>query len=112
MRIAVPVDDGRLSAHFGHCREFALIDVDPVDKVILGKETVSAPPHQPGLLPSWLAERRVSLVIAGGMGQRAKGLFAQNGIEVVTGAAADIPERLVHNYLAGTLEVGPNACDH
>ncbi len=112
MRIAIPIDNGCLSPHFGHCREFALVDVDPATGTITGKETIGAPPHQPGLLPRWLAERGVTLVIAGGMGHRAKELFALNRIEVVTGAPAEPPEKLVLDYLAGSLETGPNVCDH
>jgi predicted Fe-Mo cluster-binding NifX family protein len=112
MRIAIPVDNGCLSAHFGHCSEFAIVEVDPEAGAITGRETLSAPPHQPGLLPKWLAERGVNLVIAGGMGQRAKELFALNRIEVVTGAPAEPPEKLVLDYLSGSLETGPNLCDH
>jgi len=46
------------------------------------------------------------------MGQRAQGLFAEQGIRVVTGAPAETPERVVGDYLAGTLQVGENVCDH
>jgi len=46
------------------------------------------------------------------MGQRAQGLFAEQGISVVIGAPAETPERLVADYLAGTLEAGENICDH
>jgi predicted Fe-Mo cluster-binding NifX family protein len=46
------------------------------------------------------------------MGQRAQGLFAEQGIQVVVGAPAEIPERLVADYLAGTLAAGENVCDH
>jgi len=51
MRFAVPVTDGRLATHFGHCEHFAFIDVDEATKGILSKELVSSPGHQPGLLP-------------------------------------------------------------
>ena len=112
MRIAIPVADGKLSMHFGHCEQFALVDVDPKAKTILKREDIEAPPHEPGLLPSWLAERGATTIIAGGMGQRAQGLFAEQGIEVVIGAPAESPERLVADYLAGTLEAGENICDH
>jgi ATP-binding protein involved in chromosome partitioning len=112
MRIAVPVADGKLSMHFGHCERFALVDVDPVAKTILKREDVEAPKHEPGLLPPWLAERGARVIIAGGMGQRAQGLFAEQGISVVIGAPAETPERLVADYLAGTLEAGENICDH
>ena len=43
------------------------------------------------------------MIIAGGMGQRAHGLFAEQGVEVVVGASAETPEQLVADYLAGTL---------
>lgn len=111
-RIAVPVADGRLSAHFGHCERFALVDVDPSSGKILGREDVEAPPHEPGLLPTWLAERGATTIIAGGMGSRAQGLFAERGIRVVIGAPSETPERLVADYVAGTLQTGENVCDH
>lgn len=112
MRVAIPLADGRLAAHFGHCERFALIDVDPKENRIVGRQDVEAPPHQPGLLPPWLAERGATLIIAGGMGQRAVSLFTAQGIKVVVGAPVETPESLVREFLAGTLKVGENVCDH
>jgi ATP-binding protein involved in chromosome partitioning len=54
----------------------------------------------------------VNLIIAGGMGQRALGLFTEKGIRVITGAPTLEPEALVQHYLAGSLTTGPNVCDH
>ena len=71
-----------------------------------------APEHQPGLLPRWLAERGANVIIAGGMGARALGLFAEQRIEVAVGAPREEPEKLVQAYLAGTLVAGENICDH
>ena len=112
MKFAVPLAEGKLAMHFGHCASFALVDTDPTGKTILKREDVEAPPHQPGLLPPWLAERGVNRIIAGGMGRRAQELFAGHGIDVTVGAAVETPEKLVSDYLAGTLQVGGNACDH
>jgi ATP-binding protein involved in chromosome partitioning len=112
MRIAIPIANGRLSTHFGHCEHFAIVDVDQAEKKIIKREDIQAPPHQPGLLPRWLAERGAKVIIAGGMGRRAQGLFEEHGISVVVGAPAEDPERLVADYLAGTLEPGENICDH
>ncbi len=112
MKIAIPLANGQLSMHFGHCERFALVDVDLAGKKIVKREEVDAPPHEPGLLPRWLAERGASVIIAGGMGQRAQGLFAERGIQVIVGAPAETPERLVAGYLAGTLQTGKNVCDH
>ncbi len=112
MRIAIPVAEGKLAVHFGHCEQFALIDVDEESGDIQGTELVQAPEHEPGLLPRWLAQKGVGLVIAGGMGRRAMGLFAESGIRVAVGAPAEAPEELAKQFLAGSLVTGDNVCDH
>ncbi len=112
MRIAIPLADGKLSMHFGHCERFALIDVDLTRKKILKREDIEAPPHQPGLLPPWLAERGANMIIAAGMGQRAMALFAEQGIQVSVGTHCDTPDRLVSAFIAGELKTGENVCDH
>ena len=112
MRYAVPVSSGGLSAHFGHCEHFALIDVDEGRKEILRKELVPSPGHQPGLLPQWLAEQGVSVVIAGGMGSRAQDIFRQNHIQVIIGTLESDPVKAAQNYLNGMLATGDNICDH
>ena len=112
MRIAIPVAEGRLAMHFGHCAQFVLIDADPEQKTILKQEVIDAPDHVPGLLPRWLGERGATVIIAGGMGSRAQGLFAEQGIKVVVGAPAESPEWLVKEFLNGTMVSGDNVCDH
>jgi ATP-binding protein involved in chromosome partitioning len=112
MRIAIPLTDGKLSAHFGHCEHFAIVDVDERSRSIKNQELATPPAHEPGVLPKWLAGLNVELIIAGGMGQRAQQLFAQNNIEVAVGAPADSPEGLVSAYLEGRLQCGENICDH
>ena len=112
MRIAMPLAGGKLCAHFGHCEEFALVDVDTSAKQIVALNTVASPEHQPGLLPVWLAEQGATTIIAGGMGGRAQELFSGHGISVVVGAASDKPEVLAKQYIDGTLASGDNVCDH
>ncbi len=112
MRIAIPLAGGKLSAHFGHCEQFAVIDADAEAKSITGQELLTPPAHEPGVLPRWLSEQNVQLIIAGGMGQRAQGLFTQNGIEVLVGAPGGDPSELVLAYLNGQLTCGENVCDH
>lgn len=112
MRIAIPVTDGRLSSHFGHCEQFAVIDVNTDDKKIKSQQLLTPPPHQPGLLPQWLSGLCVDLIIAGGMGQRAQQLFRQNNIDVIVGAPDNTPQELVLQYLTGQLQCGENICDH
>lgn len=112
MRYAIPVSNGKLADHFGHCEHFALIDIDVERKTIVRKELVASPGHEPGLLPVWLAEEGASAVIAGGMGSRAQALFRENRIEVIVGAMGDDPEQIVLNHMRGALETGENFCDH
>ena len=112
MKIAIPIVDGRMCMHFGHCEQFALLDVDEKGGKVRRKEMLTPPPHEPGVLPRWLHEQGADLIIAGGMGQRAQALFDQSGIKVVVGAPPEDPETLAASYLAGTLQAGPNVCDH
>lgn len=112
MKFAVPVNDGKLSAHFGHCQQFAILEADPEKKTVLKAELLTPPAHEPGVLPRWLSEMGVGRVIAGGMGQRAQMLFAEKNIEVVVGAPAATPEELVRMFLDNRLVCGENVCDH
>jgi ATP-binding protein involved in chromosome partitioning len=110
LKVAIPLAEGRLSSHFGHCEKFAVIQVR--EGLISAKEFINPPPHDPGVLPRWLGDLGVNLIIAGSMGQRALSLFAEKGIKVITGSPSQEPETLVQGYLAGTLVSGPNVCDH
>ena len=110
MKFAIPLAEGKLTAHFGHCQEFALVEVE--DNQIKSKETLVPPPHEPGVLPKWLHDLGTNVIIAGGMGARALDLFAQNDIKVIVGAPALTPEELVKQYLDNTLQTHGNVCDH
>ncbi len=110
MKFAIPLAEGKLTAHFGHCQEFALVEVENND--IKKTEVLVPPPHEPGVLPKWLHEMGADVIIAGGMGNMAINMFAQNGIQVMTGAPSLTPEELVQQYLNQSLSTGNNLCDH
>jgi len=107
---AIPTTNGELTQHFGHCEKFAIIETK--DSIIIKKEFVVPPIHQPGVYPKYLADRGVHVIIAGGMGQKAQELFAMNDIEVYVGITADSPQKLVQDYLDEQLKAGDNLCDH
>ena len=111
MRIAMPLAEGRLCMHFGHCQAFAFVEVDAENNIV-SVETDTPPPHQPGVLPQWLGKKSVDLVIAGGMGMRAQEIFRHQGIDVVVGAPSQEPEQIATDYLEGKLRTGANICDH
>ena len=111
MKTAIPLADGQLCMHFGHCEQFALVETDEQNNIV-SKTMLTPPAHEPGVLPAWLHEQGADVIIAGGMGSRAQQLFTQNNITVVVGAPARMPEQLVAEYLSDTLETKDNVCDH
>jgi len=112
MKIAIPLAEGKLCMHFGHCATFALVDVDMEQRTIAGRVDLTPPPHEPGVLPRWLAEQGAGMILAGGMGQRAQTLFAEQNIDVMVGLPSETPEELIALYLKGILQAGDNVCDH
>ncbi len=56
MKIAIPSNDGvMVETHFGHCRQFVLIDV--VDGSESSRKSIDPPAHAPGVFPAFLAEQ-------------------------------------------------------
>ena len=110
-RIAIPINEsGILDGHFGHCKYFALIDVE--GKNIISEEKVTPPPHEPGVLPKWLAEKGVTDVLAGGMGHKAIQIFNYNNVNVFVGAPTLSTKELVAGFLEKSIEFTANYCDH
>lgn len=109
MKIAIACDNGAVSAHFGHCPEYRVYEVS--EGKVIGSSSLPNPGHEPGVLPGFLASHGVNCVIAGGMGPRAVDLFEQNNVKVVLGASGEV-DRVIAEYLDGTLKLGKSACDH
>ena len=112
MKIAVPVANGLLCMHFGHCEKFAMVSVDTESKTVLGTELLNPPVHEPGVFPKWVAEQGADLVITGGMGARAQSLFTDAGVKVLVGAQGGSPEEIATAFMNSTLQTGQNICDH
>jgi predicted Fe-Mo cluster-binding NifX family protein len=107
MRIAISTDGDTVSAHFGRCPSFTIIDIE--DGKLLSKELIQNPGHHPGFLPVFLHEKGVGRIIAGGMGQNAVNLFSQQAIETVVGVSGTIDE-VVKKILEGDLKGGESLC--
>lgn len=112
MRIAVPVRDGVLSAHFGHSPEVTLLDVDRASRRILSEQTLPLPPHSPGSIPRFIIQHQPDLVLACGVGERAVVMLADAGIRVIDGSPITSARQLVEDWLHDRLTVGPNGCEH
>lgn len=109
-RIAIPLENGILCEHFGHCQAFAIVNVE--NNVITEIKEVTPPEHIPGLYPRWVAEFGVTDVIAGGMGQKAIELFNEQKINAFVGAPIKSAKELVTDFLANRLSLNANYCNH
>lgn len=107
MKVAVASEGSMVSGHFGHCEGFTIYDVDNVE--VTNKVFVANPGHKPGFLPVFLKEKKVNIIIAGGMGAAAQELFAENGIEVVVGAQG-IVDHAVKQFIGGVLKSTGSVC--
>lgn len=108
--IAVPIENGVLCSHFGHCTAFSILKIE--DGKITETQEVIPPEHVPGLYPKWVAQFGVTDVIAGGMGQQAISLFHEQGINAFVGAPMKPAKELVEKFLSGSLELTANNCNH
>lgn len=110
MKIAIPLAGGKLATHFGHCEQFAIMTI--TDGNISKHETLTPPPHAPGVIPNWVADQGCTDIIVGGMGEAAQNILRQRGVRLTCGAPSDAPEKLAELYLRGELTDSQNACDH
>jgi len=107
MRVAISTDKELVSAHFGRCPSFTIVDVE--EGKITKKEIVDNPGHQPGFIPQFLHEKGVNCIVAGGMGMRATGFFNELGIQAIVGVSGKIDE-VIEKLQKGTLEGGESLC--
>ena len=107
MRVAISTEGEFVSAHFGRCPSFTIVDIEN-DKVTK-KEIVDNPGHQPGFIPQFLHEKGVECIIAGGMGMRATGFFNEFAIQAIVGVSGKVDE-VIEKLQKGTLEGGESLC--
>ena len=107
MRIAVSTDANYVSGHFGRCPEFTILDINK-DK-IAKKEVIPNPGHHPGAIPEFLHQKKVEVIIAGGMGMRAMNFFNEFGIKTIVGISGKIDD-VISDFIKGTLKGGESLC--
>jgi len=115
-RIALACEDnqglgGQISQHFGRCPYYLIVDVEGDE--IRKTDSVSNPyynRHIPGMVPEFINQQGVNVMIAGGMGPRAIDMFTSLGIEVVTGALGNAGN-VLQAYLRGEIS-GVEPCEH
>jgi predicted Fe-Mo cluster-binding NifX family protein len=115
MRIAISAEnknelDSPIGLHFGRCPYFVLVDVEGQE--VMAVSIVDNPyygNHAPGQVPSFIHSQGATVMLTGGMGQRAVSFFDEYGIQVATGAAGTVRDAL-QSYLGGGLS-GIQPCD-
>ena len=109
MKVAISTDMGYVSAHFGRCASYTIVDIEEGN--VVNREEIPNPGHQPGFLPQYLSDRGVSVIIAGGMGPRAQDLFAQKNIESLIGVQGPIDD-VITKFIDQEIEAGEDMCGH
>ena len=110
MKIAIPTEQGKLCSHFGHCESFTFVEVNPETKEILNIENKIPEEGISCQSASWISEQGANIVLAGGIGGRPLGIFAQNGVKVIAGCPEMDIEEAVKAYMNSSLTTGQNNC--
>jgi hypothetical protein len=86
MKIAISTDGEYVSAHFGRCPSFTIVDIN--DGKVVSREVINNPGHHPGFLPQFFNENDVKQIIG------------------ITGKVEDT----ISQILEGTLKGGESLC--
>ena len=97
-KIAIPIAGDRLFPSFGQATEFAIFHIQ--NQQIIKKEILHPPSHGPDVLPDWLHDLGVRVIIAGNVGQKAMDNFKAKGTTVITGSSSVSPDELVQRHLS------------
>lgn len=96
MIIAVPVDSGEIFQHFGKTSSFAIFDI--ANKKIVKKEIVSTGGQGHSSLGEFLANKKVEIVICGGIGSGAVAFLENYKIKVYAGNSGKV-DKIVDDFI-------------
>lgn len=109
-KIAIPISNEKISNHFGHAEYFEIFDTE--NNTIMSTTRIKAPAHEHGKLPLWIADKGVTHIMTGGIGQKAIARLQEFNINLIYGVEDEKPEILVQKFLENKLQPGMNLCDH
>lgn len=111
MKIALPSRQNMIDDHFGHCEYFTVFTVDTDKHEILQQETIASPEGCgcKSNIAYVLAEKGVSLMLAGNMGEGAVNVLSRSGIEVLRGCSGDV-RSVATAWLNGSLTDSGDSC--
>ncbi|MCD6495691.1 MAG: NifB/NifX family molybdenum-iron cluster-binding protein [Candidatus Aenigmarchaeota archaeon] len=117
MKISFASEDGKgldsmLAHHFGRCPYYIFVEVD--GKKTGKVENMKNPffdGHEPGIVPSFIAEQKADVIVAGGMGPQAIKWFEQLGVKAITTEPKKIGA-ILSDYLEGKLSEAEPCDEH
>ncbi len=110
-RIAMPVEQDKLSPHFGHAEKFLFFDIE--DGKILSTEITPTPEHMEGSFPEWIKSNKANVLIVSGIGPKAVEILEQSGITVIKNVVPDKPRSIVEDFINNKLDTSyEEVCDH
>lgn len=111
-KIVLPVRDGRIDDHFGHCEHYSIVTVDDTGK-ISGSEDMPSPQGcgcKSGIAAVF-KEKGITVMLAGSMGMGALNKLNEAGLTVIRGCSGAV-EDVLDDYLAGRLTDSGESCSH
>lgn len=107
MKVAIATEGEHVSAHFGRCEYFTVVQLE--GDQVCDKKLVGAAGNQHSALPGYLATLGVDVVISGGMGTGAHEKLTQRGIDIFTGVQGTVDET-IEKFIKGELEPAAANC--
>lgn len=107
MKIAIATDKLMVAPHFGRCPSYTVVEIKK--HKVIEKKVLDNPGHAPGVIPEFLKQQLVTVLITGGIGGRAVELFEQYEIGVISGVNG-LVENVIGDYLTGVLKSGDSIC--
>lgn len=110
MKIAIPTRGTEVDDHFGHCAAYTIVTADDKGNLIQSEDLPS--PQGCGCksnIASVLQQMGVSVLLAGNMGDGARNVLTQHGIQVFRGNSGDV-HQLAKAYLAGKINDSGESC--
>lgn len=111
MKIALPSRNNMIDDHFGHCEYFTVLTVDQTTKEIQTSEVIASP-NGCGCksnIASTLADKGVTLMLAGNMGTGAVNKLNAAGIDVIRGCSGEL-EATAQAWLEGNIQDSNISC--
>ncbi|MHC1690216.1 MAG: NifB/NifX family molybdenum-iron cluster-binding protein [Bacteroidales bacterium] len=110
MKVAVPARQNQIDDHFGHCEVFKIYSIDD-NNTIMGSEDVPSPDGCgcKSDIATVLAQKGVTTMLAGNMGQGAVNVLTAQGINVIRGCSGNI-EEVVNSFIKGEISDSGEGC--